>query len=152
MPRERKPTGDYEVGYGRPPKHTRFRPGQSGNPKGRRKGVRNLKGVLEEELFRPITVQEGGRRRTVPILAVVVRQALAKAAKGETRALTPLLPIIQRAGLVEGGEIAEAVAQLPLSVDEEADLREALAEWRAERPGPDPSEPAPLEPDTEAPR
>ena len=32
----------YEVGYGRPPQHTQFRPGQSGNPAGRRKGVRNL--------------------------------------------------------------------------------------------------------------
>ncbi len=33
MPRKTKPTGDYEVGYGRPPAHTRFKPGQSGNPR-----------------------------------------------------------------------------------------------------------------------
>jgi len=36
------PGEGYEIGYGNPPKHTRFRPGRSGNPAGRRKGVRNL--------------------------------------------------------------------------------------------------------------
>lgn len=132
MPRDRKLEGEYAVGYGKPPQHTRFKPGQSGNPKGRRKGVLNLKSVLEQELFRPVAIQEGGKRRNVPILTVVIRQSLAKAAKGETRALTALLPIIQRAGLIADDEVAAPVAQLPLSAAEEADLREALAEWRAE--------------------
>ncbi|GEL43469.1 hypothetical protein MEX01_40600 [Methylorubrum extorquens] len=132
MPRDRKPAGEYAVGYGKPPQHTRFKPGQSGNPKGRRKGVLNLKSVLEQELFRPVAIQEGGKRRNVPILTVVIRQSLAKAAKGETRALTALLPIIQRAGLVADDEVTAPVAQLPLSAAEEADLQEALAEWRAE--------------------
>jgi hypothetical protein len=33
---------EFEVGYGRPPLHTRFKPGQSGNPKGRVKGRPSL--------------------------------------------------------------------------------------------------------------
>ena len=54
---------DYEVGYGRPPTHSRFRPGQSGNPAGRRKGVRNLKTDVMRTLGAPIKVKEGGRTR-----------------------------------------------------------------------------------------
>jgi hypothetical protein len=43
-------TADYDVGHAKPPKHTRFQPGQSGNPRGRPKGTKNLKTDLIEEL------------------------------------------------------------------------------------------------------
>lgn len=134
MPRDRNstPPGDYEIGYGKPPRHTRFKPGQSGNPNGRKKGVRTFKTVLEEELYRPVSVQEGGKQRMRPILSVILRQALAKAAKGETRALMPIIPLVQRAGLIGGEEPNVAIVQAPLSADEQALLREALAEVRAE--------------------
>jgi hypothetical protein len=36
------PGGEYAVGYGRPPQHTQFQPGRSGNPKSRAKGSKNL--------------------------------------------------------------------------------------------------------------
>jgi hypothetical protein len=35
---------EYNVGYRKPPKHAQFRPGQSGNPKGRKKGAKGMKG------------------------------------------------------------------------------------------------------------
>jgi len=54
---------DYEVGYGRPPKHTRFRKGQSGNPKGPRKGSRALKTDLDEALRATLTITVGGKKR-----------------------------------------------------------------------------------------
>ena len=54
----------YEVGYGKPPTHSRFQPGQSGNPAGRRKGVRNLKTDVMRTLTTPVKVKEGGRTRT----------------------------------------------------------------------------------------
>jgi hypothetical protein len=56
---------DYAVGYGRPPKHTRFKPGQSGNPRGRKKGVQNFKTDLAEELHETLIITEGGQRRRV---------------------------------------------------------------------------------------
>ncbi len=56
-------SGDYDVGYGKPPQHTRFRKGQSGNPTGRPKGARNLKTELLEELQEQILVREGGPGR-----------------------------------------------------------------------------------------
>ena len=47
---------DYEIGYGRPPKSTRFKPGQSGNPKGRKKGSKNTYSILRDILNQKVTV------------------------------------------------------------------------------------------------
>jgi hypothetical protein len=75
-------TPGYEVGYGRPPVHTRFKPGQSGNPKGRPKGSKSPKAVLEEVLARPITIIEGGRRRTIKQVEAILMALAAKALRG----------------------------------------------------------------------
>ena len=53
---------DYEVGYGRPPKHSRWTSGESGNPKGRRKGARGLKTDLDAELRETLTIQMNGKK------------------------------------------------------------------------------------------
>jgi uncharacterized protein DUF5681 len=62
------PTGGngngYTIGYGKPPTHTQYRPGQSGYPAGRRKGGRNLKTDVKRMLAMPVKVKEGGRTRT----------------------------------------------------------------------------------------
>ena len=56
-PLEKPPgTADYEVGFGRPPVHTRFQTGRSGNPNGRPKGIRNLATALEKELNARVTI------------------------------------------------------------------------------------------------
>jgi Family of unknown function (DUF5681) len=47
---------DYEVGYGKPPRHTRFKKGQSGNPRGRPNGSKNLSTLLSETLSEPVIV------------------------------------------------------------------------------------------------
>lgn len=54
---------DYTVGYGKPPRHTRFQKGQSGNPRGRPKGARGLKADLRAELSERVRVTENGRTR-----------------------------------------------------------------------------------------
>ncbi|MEX0645691.1 MAG: DUF5681 domain-containing protein [Parvularculaceae bacterium] len=55
----------YAVGYRRPPVHSRFKKGQSGNPKGRSKGAANVKTLLNQALDEPIEIAESGRRRKV---------------------------------------------------------------------------------------
>jgi Family of unknown function (DUF5681) len=53
----------YAVGYGKPPVHSRFAPGKSGNPRGRPTGQLNLEAALINELNRLITIREGDRTR-----------------------------------------------------------------------------------------
>jgi Family of unknown function (DUF5681) len=85
-------TGDgYEIGYGKPPKHSRFRPGQSGNPAGRRKGVRNLMTDVKRTLQVPVKVKEGGRARKISTQEGALMLLREKALQGDARALDRLL-------------------------------------------------------------
>ncbi len=79
---------DDEVGYGKPPKHSRFKKNQSGNPNGRPKGTKNLKTELEEELRERIVVREGGKPKKVTKLRAILKGQAAKAAQGDTKAAT----------------------------------------------------------------
>jgi hypothetical protein len=82
---------DYEVGYKKPPKHTQFQPGQSGNPKGRPSGTKNLATDLAEELAETITVTEGGKPMVVSKQRAFIKATVAKAMKGDVRAAALLL-------------------------------------------------------------
>ena len=87
-----------KVGYGNPPELTRFKPGQSGNPKGRPKGSLNIATVLERELREKVIINENGRRKIITKLEASVKQLVNKSAAGELRALQQL------ASLARGGE------------------------------------------------
>lgn len=84
---------DYEVGYGRPPASSQFKAGQSGNPKGRPKGAKNLSTLLREELDRKVTVTLDGRPRQLTKARVAVIQQVDKAAKGDSKAFTVLMKL-----------------------------------------------------------
>jgi hypothetical protein len=81
----------YEVGHGRPPKHTRFVRGTSGNPKGRPKGSKNFATTIQAELKRRVTVTEDGRRKKISKREAVAKQLVNKAAAGDPRAIPVLL-------------------------------------------------------------
>jgi Family of unknown function (DUF5681) len=80
----------FEIGFGKPPEHSRFRKGRSGNPKGRPKGRRNLATVLERTLQEKVVINEHGVRRTVTKLEAAVKQLVNKAASGDLAALRQL--------------------------------------------------------------
>lgn len=87
---------DYEIGYGKTPKHTRFTKGRSGNPAGRPRGSKNKKkafgGLTEveqmvlDEVHRYYPVQEDGRTVYMSLMQIIIRSAGARAAKGSARA------------------------------------------------------------------
>jgi hypothetical protein len=87
-------TRDYEIGYGRPPQGSRFQPGQSGNPKGRSSGTRNLETDLREELAERISVRVGDRSRKVSKQRAMLMALVAKALRGDTRAILALLKTV----------------------------------------------------------
>ena len=84
---------DYEVGYGNPPKHSQFKKGQSGNPKGRRKGARNLRTDLSEELREMVTIREGGREVRLPKQRVFIKGLVSASMKGDSRARRDLIDL-----------------------------------------------------------
>ncbi len=92
MPKSR----NYTVGYGKPPKHTQFKPGQSGNPNGRPKGSRNLKTDLDDELSRQILIREDGSEQRVSKQRALVMALCNKAMKGDPRAIRILVELILR--------------------------------------------------------
>ncbi|MBS0232297.1 MAG: hypothetical protein JSR99_02290 [Proteobacteria bacterium] len=78
---------NYTVGYGKPPKNSRFKPGQSGNPKGRPKGAREFSVELAEELKQTISVIEGGRTRKVTKQRAMIKALFSRALKGDSKAV-----------------------------------------------------------------
>lgn len=90
-------SNDYEVGYRRPPKHAQFKPGQSGNPRGRPKKAKGVNTIIREQLLQTIAIQTPqGRKRVTKVEALVLKTTEA-AAKGNQRALLMLLDMYRKA-------------------------------------------------------
>jgi len=89
---------DYAVGYGKPPRHTRFEKGRSGNPKGRPSGAKNLSTLFNEALNETVIVAENGGRRKISKRQAIVKQIVNKAAKGDWRCTKLLLDLPQESG------------------------------------------------------
>ena len=99
------PKGDSSVGYRRPPRHTQFKPGRSGNPRGRPAGVKSLGDIMRRIVSQKITVTEGGRTRRIPRLEAILRQTASEATRGDFRSRQTILQLAERHG--ESGPSAE---------------------------------------------
>lgn len=82
------------VGYGRPPKHTRWKKGQSGNPSGRPKGARGLKTDLRAELISRMEISMNGKRVSGTKQQLMLRTLTARAAAGDVRATRILIDLV----------------------------------------------------------
>jgi hypothetical protein len=80
-----------EVGYGKPPRAHQFKPGQSGNPKGRKKGVKNEATILQELLHQKVALNDRGKKRKITLLEAVLRRFIEDCLKGSTKSAAFLL-------------------------------------------------------------
>src|SRR4051812_25327434 len=78
---------DEDVGYGKPPKAYQLKPGQSGNPTGRPKGVKNEITIMRELLSQKITINVRGRPKRVTLLEVLHRRAIEGGLKGDLKSI-----------------------------------------------------------------
>ena len=111
---------DYKVGYKNPPKHTQFKPGQSGNKSGRKKGCRNIKTDLVEELSEIIVVQENGKEKRASKQRIFLKQLCNNAIKGDDKA-GRLLAKFMQSYLSSGEETKDTDDQI--SMDDEEILK-----------------------------
>jgi hypothetical protein len=94
------PEPEYKVGPGHPPKEYRFKPGQSGNPKGLKRKPKpiapDLKAALERALNEPIKLKQGERERTVSMAEAGIKQLVAQFAKGNHQARRDLIVLCDK--------------------------------------------------------
>ena len=95
----RPTSGNGEVGYGRPPKEHQFKPGRSGNPKGRPKGVKNKSTIFWKIATMKVAMRVGGRMRKVPFLEAMWLRVAGDALKGSPKAIALF---VNRYRLLEG--------------------------------------------------
>lgn len=101
----------YSVGYGKPPKHSQFQKGTSGNPTGKRPGVLNLSTVLQNALQKQVVVWEEGKKKTVSKMEAAVKRLVDKAITGDMsafRLLSDLARLLEGPGTPNAQELEAA--------------------------------------------
>ena len=102
-------TRDYEVGYGKPPLHTRFQKGKSGNPKGRPRGKKNMSTLLSTALNASIVVVANGRRKKITKREAIVTQLVNKSAAADLKATQIVLAMLRELESQDDGSADPAV-------------------------------------------
>lgn len=120
---------DYEVGYKKPPAHTRFKAGQSGNPKGRKKGSVNLPEAFRKELNKKIKIREGDQELEVRKIDALAKSIINGALKSNRHSVTDVLKVIERHFSAAVDDGPQTTADL---LEEDKKLFEMIAARRKE--------------------
>ena len=112
-----------DVGYGKPPRSHQFKPGQSGNPKGRKKGIKNEVTILQELLQHKVSLSERGKTRKIILLEAILRKVAEDCLRGNIKSVGFLLNRYYAAA-------AGDTAQGDLSEDDKAVLEAYLREFK----------------------
>lgn len=115
------------VGYKKPPKHTQFQPGQSGNPKGRprRPKLRDVRGGLRDAFLQSVSVKRGNRFERIPRIFMLIERAFHDASKGNQRALTFLYKVAGECGALD----VKDEADLDLSMLSDKERKTCFRAW-----------------------
>ena len=109
--KDKKSAAPQKVGRGNPPKDTRFKPGQSGNPRGRPKGASNFATVLQQQLRKTVTIAVEGKPRRMAAQEVIALRLTQDSMKGSTKAMELLFRI---AGAATGDATDESALELAM--------------------------------------
>jgi hypothetical protein len=126
---------DDKVGYKRPPVHSRFQKGQSGNPRGRQKGVRNFAADVKGSLEIPVTLNDKGRMKRVSTQQALILRLREKALRDNLRALETYLGL---ARVHNSDEAEERLGGQQIAPEDQAIL-DAFTEEVRSRPGAQPT-------------
>jgi hypothetical protein len=81
------PSSRFRNSWSDPTRHSRFKKGQSGNPKGRPKASESFARLARRTCNERIVIKENGERRTIAKLQAAMKQLINKAASGDARAI-----------------------------------------------------------------
>jgi hypothetical protein len=84
---------DYEVGFGKPPRHSQFHKGVSGNPQGRPKGTLNKKTILSRTLREKVVITENGKRKRITKREALYKQIVNKGVSGDLKAAVEVIKL-----------------------------------------------------------
>jgi hypothetical protein len=118
---------EYDVGYGRPPRHTRFQKGQSGNPGGRKRGMteERAKRLALKEAYRKLNIEDDGAVTTMPAIQAIMRSQVALAAKGNGPAQRAVIKVVQ--------EIERELAAIAAAREEEERRKKPMSDTETVR-------------------
>jgi hypothetical protein len=119
------PKQDYEIGYGRPPKKTQFKPGQSGNPKGRKRKPKSLQAQMQRAAAKKVRINEGGKAKLLPLQEVIIRSIVNKAAKGDLRAASFVFNVLQSPEFAD----TDVISQNTLSSEDQAMFEQVMKQF-----------------------
>lgn len=102
-----------KVGPGKPPRHSRFKPGQSGNPKGRPKGSKNFATILQQQLTKKVTITVDGKPKRLTVQEVIARRLTHDSMKGTTKAMELLIRLTSTKSDEGAGKDAAGETVLP---------------------------------------
>lgn len=88
---KKKPSGDYSVGYCRPPEGSRFKPGGNPNPRGRPKGSAKPESLLQRELRKKVTITENGQKKQVTKAEIIKMRLINMAMEGNMPAIKEVM-------------------------------------------------------------
>jgi hypothetical protein len=102
---------DYPVGYKKPPRHSQFKPGQSGNSKGRPKRSPTFDEALAKQLRRSVTVTMGDTVQKIPMLQAIAIKHVSQAATGDPKSTAIVLNSLKSRENDEGNKFPELLEQ-----------------------------------------
>ena len=139
-----KPSGEAtsKIGYRRPPEHSRFKPGVSGNPKGRPKQKGLDPAHILDVLNEPVPIKQKGRLRKMPAFEASIRKLLARAVKGDLNSALTFIQLCEKHKVIAPGAVKSA-GRGPLIVPKSWDrdewmrmlVRHGPPPWPGERSG-----------------